>query len=164
MVSLEQVRSYLRQVLHLRESPHRTALAFAVGAFIAFSPTYGLHTLSVIFCTWAFRLNFIAVMAGSLINNPWTVVPILGATFWTGFSLLGTPEVPSLSWQALDLKSLYGHILPYLFPFLLGAIVLSVAGALISYPAVYWFISQYGARTAQQQVGQGRLPPGTSLR
>ena len=50
MLSLDQVRTALKQLLHLKESPHRTALAFAVGAFIAFSPTYGLHTLSVLFC------------------------------------------------------------------------------------------------------------------
>ena len=164
MVSLTQVRSYLGQVLHLRESPHRTALAFALGAFIAFSPTYGMHTLSVIFCTWAFRLNFIAVMTGSLINNPWTVVPILGATFWTGFWLLGTPQVASLTWHDLGLESLYRQILPYALPFLVGGIVLSFFSALVSYPAVYWFILQYRTRAARQQVGEGRLPPGTSLR
>src|SRR5437763_1004449 len=80
VVSLARIGSQLSQILHLHESPHRTALAFAVGAFIAFSPTYGLHTLSVAFCTWAFRLNCVALLAGSLINNPWTVLPIVGAT------------------------------------------------------------------------------------
>lgn len=164
MVSLAHVRSYLSQVLHLGESAHRIALAFAVGSFIAFTPTYGLHTLSVIFCTWFFRLNFIAVMAGSLINNPWTVVPILGATFWTGFWLLGTPPVASWNWHDLGLAALYRQILPYALPFLVGGIVLSFFSAIVSYPAVYWFISQYRARAAQQQVGEGRLPPGTSLR
>ncbi|MFB3071649.1 MAG: DUF2062 domain-containing protein, partial [Nitrospirales bacterium] len=49
MFSLASIRSQLTQVLHLQESPHRTALAFALGIFIAFSPTYGLHTLSAIF-------------------------------------------------------------------------------------------------------------------
>src|SRR5690349_2078083 len=53
-------RALLRQVLHLQESPQRTALAFAIGVFIAFSPAYGLHTAMVVVCTWLFGLNFVA--------------------------------------------------------------------------------------------------------
>ncbi|TKB87160.1 MAG: DUF2062 domain-containing protein, partial [Nitrospira sp.] len=40
---MADVRSLFRQVLHLDETPHRTALAFAIGSFIGFSPAYGLH-------------------------------------------------------------------------------------------------------------------------
>ncbi len=85
-------QSLLKQVLHLQESPHRTALAFAVGCGIAFCPLYGFHMVLVGLCTWAFRLNFVALLAGALINNPWTLVPILGATYWTGAFLLGRSE------------------------------------------------------------------------
>ena len=97
MTSLTDVRALFRQILHLRESPHRTALAFAVGVFIGFSPTYGLHMIMVAFCTWAFGLNFVALMAGAFLNNPWTLVPILGATFWTGARLLGETGLPSFN-------------------------------------------------------------------
>ena len=146
MLSLDRVRSHLTQILHLHESPHRTALAFATGVFIAFSPTYGLHTVMVLFCTWAFRLNFLALMAGALLNNPWTLVPILGATVWVGFQVLGLPSVPPFAWDDLSLNALYRQILPYLLPFVVGGLVLSVVAALLSYPVAYWFISRYRAR------------------
>ncbi|MDH5496837.1 MAG: DUF2062 domain-containing protein, partial [Nitrospira sp.] len=74
-------RALLRQVLHLQESPQRTALAFALGIFIAFSPAYGLHTAMVALCTWLFGLNFLALLAGAFVNNPWTIILILGATY-----------------------------------------------------------------------------------
>ena len=70
--SSRSFRALLRQVLHLRESPQRTAAAFALGVFIAFSPAYGLHTVMVVLCTWLFGLNFVALMAGAFLNNPWT--------------------------------------------------------------------------------------------
>src|SRR5215510_1144690 len=89
MAKLPSFRLLLKQVLHLQESPQRTALAFAIGVFIGFSPLYGLHTLMVFFCSWALRLNLLALMAGAFLNNPWTVVPILGATYWVGAFLLG---------------------------------------------------------------------------
>lgn len=49
MMPLAILKEKLRQILHLGESPQRTAMAFAVGIFIAFSPAYGLHTAGVFF-------------------------------------------------------------------------------------------------------------------
>jgi uncharacterized protein (DUF2062 family) len=159
MTSLAEIRSHLTRLLHLKESPHRTALAFAVGAFIAFSPTYGLHTLSVLFCAWAFRLNAVALMAGSLINNPWTVVPILGATLWTGVQVTGLPDVPSADWAGLSLTAFYEQVKPYAAPFFLGGFLLSTLGAALGYPLAYLTITAHRSR----RDGTAQLPPGTGL-
>lgn len=165
MFSIAQIRSHLTQMLHLNESPHRTALAFAVGVFIAFSPTYFFHTLSVVFCTWAFRLNFLALMTGALINNPWTILPILGATFWTGSALLGMPDTPPMTWSRLTFESLYTQALPYALPFFLGGFVLSCLGALAAYPIAYAMIARYRAgRHGRVDSEHERLPPSTHLR
>ena len=72
MISMESLRQRLTHVLHLQETPHRTALAFATGVFIAFAPHYLFHTVSAAFCGWMFRLNYAAIFLGSFINNPWT--------------------------------------------------------------------------------------------
>lgn len=161
MPSLSHIRSSLRQLLHLKESPHRTALAFAIGTFIAFSPTYGFHTLSVFFCAWAFRLNAVALMAGSLINNPWTLVPILGATLWTGVQLTGLSHIPSANWADLSMMAFYEQIKPYAAPFLLGGFVLSAIGAVVSYPVAYMAIT--AQRSRRTQTGTEQLPPETGL-
>jgi uncharacterized protein len=150
-------RSLLRQVLHLRESPRRTALAFALGVFIAFSPAYGLHTVMVVLCTWLFGLNFLALMAGAFINNPWTVVPILGATYWTGALLLGRTDIPSFDWHDLSFAAVYEQILPYAIPFALGGFALSIVGALLAYPAAYFFISKHRRRS--DPLAAEPLPP-----
>lgn len=136
-------RALLRQMLHLQESPQRTALAFALGVFIAFSPAYGLHTAMVVLCTWLFGLNFLALFTGALINNPWTIIPILGATYWTGALLLGRTDVPNFDWQDLSFSGIYQQVLPYAAPFILGGLVLSVLGALLSYPAAYLFFHKH---------------------
>jgi uncharacterized protein (DUF2062 family) len=133
----------LRQVLHLQESPQRTALAFAVGVFIAFSPAYGLHTAMAVLCTWLFGLNLIALLAGALVNNPWTIIPILGATYWTGALLLGRTDAPNFDWHDLSFSGIYEQVLPYAAPFILGGLVLSVLGALLSYPAAYLLVVKH---------------------
>ncbi|RMH06599.1 MAG: DUF2062 domain-containing protein [Nitrospirae bacterium] len=143
LLSRATLRTQLAQVLHLQESPHRTALAFAIGVFIAFSPTYGLHALTVVFCAWAFRLNFLALLLGSLINNPWTIAPILGCTMWTGFLILGMPPPPSLTWTNLSVHTLYTAIQPYIMPFVVGACTLSLLGAALAYPLAFFVVSRY---------------------
>ena len=143
MARLPSFRSLLKQVLHLRESPQRTALAFSIGVFIAFSPTYGLHTAMVLFCTWALGLNFLALMIGAFINNPWTIVPILGATYWVGALLLGRSDGPSFDWHDLSFTATYEQVMPYAVPFFLGGLVLSLLGAVLAYPLAYYFLAKH---------------------
>jgi uncharacterized protein (DUF2062 family) len=143
MAKIPSFRSLLKQVLHLRESPQRTALAFAIGVFIGFSPAYGLHTIMVFFCAWALRLNLLALMVGAFLNNPWTVVPILGATYWVGALLLGRSDSPSFDWHDVSFGAIYEQVMPYAVPFFLGGIVLSLLGAAVAYPLAYYFVAKH---------------------
>ncbi len=157
------LRARLTQLLHLQESPHRTALAFAVGVVIAFSPTYGLHTASVLFCAWAFRLNFLAVLTGSLINNPWTLLPIIGLTFWAGLEITNHPPV-AFTWDDMSLSSLYEQVSPYILPFVAGGVLLSVLGGALSYPLALLVISRYRAARLGSHRQEEPLPPVSHLR
>ena len=152
-------RALARQVLHLQESPQRTAVAFALGVFIAFSPAYGFHTILVVLSTWLFGLNMVALMAGAFLNNPWTVVPILGMTYWTGALLLGRTDTPTFSWHDLSFQGIYQQVLPYAVPFVIGGVALSVLGALLAYPAAYLLVAKY--RQASRPAEP--LPPSDPL-
>jgi uncharacterized protein len=162
MAKIPSFRSLLKQVLHLRESPQRTALAFAIGVFIGFSPAYGLHTVMVLFCTWALGLNFLALMVGAFLNNPWTVVPILGATYWVGALLLGRSESPSFDWHDLSFGAIYEQVMPYAMPFFLGGIVLSLLGAALAYPLAYYFVAKHRQSHPPDQTEP--LPPPEDVR
>ena len=157
---MASLRALLRQVLHLQESPHRTALAFAIGSAIAFCPFYGFHMALVGLCTWAFKLNFIALLAGALINNPWTIVPILGATYWTGAVLLGRSESPSFDWSELGFRAIYEQVMPYAVPFAVGGVVLSLIAALLSYPLALYLITKHRQNAASRVQP---LPPPNPL-
>ncbi len=143
MISLETIRAKIREALALHYTPHQTALAFSLGVFIAFSPTYGLHFASVVFVAWMFRLNFPALLVGSLTNNPWTVVPIVAATMWTGVCLVGMPNVPDFAWEHFSLHGLYEWVMPLLLPFTLGALTLGVFSALLAYPVGLLLATRY---------------------
>ena len=162
MRSSSRLRSLLRQVLHLQESPHRTALAFALGVLLTFSPPYGLHMLMAVFCAWAFRLNFVALLAGLCVNTPWTLVAVLGGTLWLGCILLGVPFPTALDWGDTSASAIFSQIKPYLLPFIVGGTVLSVAASLLAYPVAYWLITRYRER-AGGDARKAPLPPSTGL-
>lgn len=154
------LRQHATQILHLRESPRRTALAFALGVGIAFSPPYGLHTIMVFVCAWLFRLNFVALFGGALVNNPWTLAPILGLTFWTGFAITDQPPV-AFDWTALTLANFYDQVAPYLASFIAGGLALSALFGLLSYPLAYLAIRRYRARMKLSTMPESPLrPPG----
>src|SRR5215471_10003409 len=87
------LRSALRNLFNLDDPPERTALAFAIGAFIGFSPLLGLHTILAASISVVWRLNKVAVMTGSFLNNPWTMAPIVAASWAIGNMIIGSPPV-----------------------------------------------------------------------
>ncbi len=135
-----------RSLLALEGNPQVKAKAFAIGVFIAFSPTYGLHTITVILASWVFRLPFSIILLGSLVNNPWTFFPIYGSSYMVGRWLLSLfpkfyspPPFHLLAQQlrALTWKDWFTQA-PILifkegFPFVVGSLFLGVAMALGAY-------------------------------
>ena len=69
---------------------------------------------------------------------------------WTGFFLLGIQDIPDVSWSHLSITSLYETMLPFMLPFTLGALTLSMLGALLAYPLGLLLISWYRKQTAPQ--------------
>src|ERR1044072_6189876 len=103
LVSAVMYRKAFRNLLNLDDPPERIALAFAVGAFIGFSPLLGLHTILAAIVAVIWRLNKLAVFTGAYIQNPWTMAPIIVASWAIGRWFIDTPigELPVMSVHAL---------------------------------------------------------------
>ncbi len=138
-------RASFRRLLALDDPPERTALAFSIGVFIAFSPLLGLHTILATLVAFLFRFNKIAVYTGTFINNPFlTFVPIIIASYAIGAFVLGRPlRIPAQGLALLQEPHLFtGEYYRKLFreswyivwPFAIGSTVLSIVCSLIAYP------------------------------
>ncbi|MEJ7711403.1 MAG: DUF2062 domain-containing protein [Pyrinomonadaceae bacterium] len=153
-------RATIRRLLALNDPPERTALAFSIGIFIAFSPFLGLHTIMATALAFAFRFNKLAIYAGTFVNNPFlTLVPILLASYALGALLLGRPlglpdeglellKHPHLTDRAYW-RSLFGHSRDLLVPFAIGGMLLSVVCSLAAYPLTLRLLR---ARKGQQKT------------
>lgn len=154
------MKKYLRERLHeiikLDDPPQKLALAFAVGVFIAFSPWLGLHIISAIAIAWMFRLNKVVILTGSFVNNPWTIVPMYAFCLWFGVRITGgMSEVPDIAWSTLGFRDLFSVLLPFLWPFVAGTIVIGAVAAVLSYGIILWLIKRYRREEAELKPNCG---------
>ncbi|MCI0389883.1 MAG: DUF2062 domain-containing protein [Acidobacteria bacterium] len=138
-------RRAFRNLLNLDDPPERTALAFAIGVFIGFSPLLGFHTILVAIIAIMCRFNKLAIITGSLLSNPWTIAPIVAASWAIGRWFIGAPsiELPHFSISAMLTVQFWQVIAAQwrqLIPFAVGATIFSVASGVISYPLMLYFL------------------------
>ena len=137
-------RAKFRRLLALDDPPERTALAFSIGVFIAFSPFLGLHTITATLVAFLFRFNKIAIYTGTFLNNPLTLAPIIIGSYALGACVLGRPiRIPREGIELLKsphlftgeyYRQLFAHSWDVVEPFALGATLISVVCSLLAYP------------------------------
>src|SRR6478672_5060003 len=137
-------RAAFRRLLAIDDPPERTALAFSIGVFIAFTPFLGLHTILATLIAFIFRFNKVAIYTGTFVNNPpLTLVPIIIASYAVGALFLGRPlKIPPEGIELLKnphllTKDYYRQIFVQSFyivqPFALGGMVLAVVCSALAY-------------------------------
>ena len=160
------LRATVRRLLAIDDPPERTAFAFSLGVFIAFSPFLGLHTIMATVLAFAFHYNKIAIYAGTFVNNPFlTLVPILLASYAMGAIVLGLPlALPRESMMLLRHPHLFtGEWWERLFesgrrvllPYFIGGMMLSVVCSLAAYPLTLRFLR--AKQKLKEKIEQRRL-------
>jgi uncharacterized protein (DUF2062 family) len=142
---MKNISDRIRGIFHLNDSPKKLAAASAVGVFIGFSPTIGLHTISCLVLAWMFRLSKLVVFTtATVVSNPWTMVPLYGFCLWFGIKITGSMiDTPDIAWQSLTFSSAYHILRPYLWPFVAGTVVAGAVAAIVSYFFIYWAVVRY---------------------
>lgn len=150
-------RAAFRRLLAIDDPPERTAFAFSIGVFIAFSPFLGLHTLMATALAFLFRFNKIAIYTGTFVNNPFlTLVPIIIASYAIGAFILGRPlRIPDEGLELLKNPRIFsGDYYRQVFlqswnivwPFSIGGLALSVVCSLLAYPLTLRALRAYRGR------------------
>ena len=136
------------RLLHLHDTPRRTATAFALGVFFSFSPFLGLQIILSMALAFALGLNRLAVFAGLNANLPWIIAPWYAGTTIAAASVLGIAmpsdfrrDLSSLFSLGVFTRPFWDHagslIRPFLLPFLIGPTVGATVIGLAAYPAAY---------------------------
>jgi uncharacterized protein (DUF2062 family) len=146
------VRRWLDTLLHIEDTPERTAAAFALGVFFGFSPFLGLHTFLGVVFAFLLNLNRVAVLLGIYSNLPWVIGPYYAFVTMTAVRLSGRRPPPGFGARlgALFELSIFDgqfwhdlmHILrPLLWPYTIGSLIGAVTLAAVSYPLALGFVT-----------------------
>jgi uncharacterized protein (DUF2062 family) len=138
------IRKWLERLLHIDDTPPRTAAAFALGVFFGFSPFLGLHTLLAVAFAFLLNLNRVAVLLGVYSNLPWFLGPYYAIATMVG-ARLTRHRIPRGSgaqlrmlfelsmWQAEFWHRLLRIVRPLAWPYFVGSMI----GALLLAAAAY---------------------------
>ena len=146
------IRRWLDTLLHVADTPERTAAAFAMGVFFGFSPFLGFHTLLAIIIAFLFDLNRVAALLGVYSNLPWVIAPYYAIVTMIGAKIIGhkPPEGFNAQLAALfELSVFHGEfwhrlitiLKPLLWPYTVGSMLGAIVMAAIAYPLALGFVT-----------------------
>lgn len=132
------LRDKLREILVIKDTPHRIAIAFAAGVFLGMSPLLGLHTILGFTVAWIFKLNKLVTITGVYVTNPWTIVPIYTFSTWFGAKCLGLKQIiPDIDWHNATMSYFLEEMQHLLWPFIIGTTIIGIFSAVISYYIIH---------------------------
>jgi len=146
------IRRWLDALLHVDDTPERTAAAFALGVLCGFSPFLGFHTILAVVLAFFLNLNRVAVLLGVYSNLPWIIAPYYASVTLAGAKITGHRPPPGFQSQIVSLfdLSLYHEefwqrlitiLKPLLVPYFVGSMVAAIVLAAIAYPLALAFVT-----------------------
>ena len=128
------MRRWLDALLHIDDTPPRTAAAFALGVFLGFSPFLGLHTLLALILAFLLDFNRVAVLLGVYSNLPWIIAPYYAFVTMAGATITRHPIPPGFRSQLVSLfelslmhaafwQRLAVTMRPLLWPYVVGSLL-----------------------------------------
>jgi uncharacterized protein (DUF2062 family) len=163
-------RRWLGQLLHIADTPERTAAAFALGVFFGFSPLLGLHTILGVVFAFLLNLNRVAVLLGVYSNLPWIIGPYYAfATMVVGAPITRHKIPPGFKSQVAALFDLsiyqgqFWHQLvtilkPWIWPYTVGSTIGAIVLGGLAYPLALAFVTS--RRRIQDLIHHERAPRG----
>jgi uncharacterized protein (DUF2062 family) len=145
------IRRWLEKLLHVTDTPERTAAAFALGVFFGFSPFIGLHTVLALAFAFFLNLNRVAVLLGVYSNLPWFLGPYYAIATMVGAQLTGRriPRGSLAHFRRLFELSMFQQefwhrlfvlMRPLAWPYLVGSTIGAVLLAAAAYHVARAFI------------------------
>ena len=160
---MRSFKDLIKQLLHIEDSPERTALAYALGIFLGFSPFLGLHTIGGVVVAFLFRMNRVAVLLGVWTNLPWWIIPYYTVATWVGMKVIGFQIDPAVLAEIFRLGLNEGFIQSdfwnrlasqsdLLLAFGVGSLILGTMLSFIAYPLSLRWIKFYRSRRKQDSL------------
>ena len=147
------LRTLLRTILMLDDTPHSIALGTAIGMFVGMTPTVGVQMVIVLCIAFLtrpfFRFNRVAAVLTVYVTNPLTIVPVYWFNYCVGTLFIEQTVTYERFSSILEYHSFkewtatVSHLLSDVgMPLLTGSLIVALICSLATYPAMIWLIQR----------------------
>ena len=124
-LSWKNIKSFIdRNIIHSPESNARIASAIGFGVFMGVMPIWGYQMICAFALAHILKLNKVITLVAANISLPPLIPFIIFGGYWTGCKLLDQPVI--ISFQQIDMTSIGGILVQYIFGSIIFGIVLAV--------------------------------------
>jgi uncharacterized protein len=161
-------RSVVKWMVRLRRSPRAIAGGFALGTFVAFTPTIGVQFAIVLFLGTLLNMNRPAALVTIWITNVATMAPIYTFNYWVGSLICSGPSTGHVyrvfadlaaqmmrmnGWEMLEqFKVLMSLSWEIIIPLTIGSIIVGLVAALIVYVASFAMLRYLLIRKLRKRI------------
>jgi uncharacterized protein len=145
----------------LKATPHAIALGFAVGAFWAVTPFFGVHVALAVAIAWFLGGSMVAAILGTFLGNPLTYPLFWYTTYEMGTLMLGSDAERPGDLPATLAEGSLAQLWPIIKPMSLGAIPIGIAVAVLCYFVVKPIVEAYQERRRRERELREREALGT---
>lgn len=149
-------RYYYLRLMRQHGSPEYVAAGLALGVLVGFLVPPGLQILILLLLALGLRFGKIAAILGTMVTNPFTYVPIYTFQVYVGTRLTGRAVRLHVPAGYEDFAAMLGNLRQYgdlLLAWIVGALVIGVPAAILSYYASKALVVEY-RRLKQQRMAQ----------
>jgi len=168
-----KIRPVLRWAIRLRSTPKGIAGGFALGIFLAFTPTIGFQIVLAIIFAPMLNLNQPAAIIGACVTNPVTIPVIFTFNYWLGSLIWPGPSVSDVSrhlidltariakldiWEITDQLTAVLQLGPDIIaPLLVGSLIAGALSAGLSYVILLRMLEAFFARRARRKNAKSTI-------
>ena len=144
------IRSWIRSLLKVRDTPEALARGLAVGFFFGVSFFWGLQIALAVLASYLLRGNKVLAAAMTAISNPLTTLPLYSLCYLVGHLLVGGEDALPDFDQVHDLQGFFALGPHFFVTMLVGTTLVGAAGAI----AVYFFANRLLAALRRWHAGR----------
>lgn len=161
-------RPAIKWLVRLRRSPRAIAGGFALGTFIACTPTIGVQFAIVLLLATMLNLNRAAALVTIWITNVATMAPIYTFNYWVGSLFWHGPSTAEVyrvfanlagqlfamdGWAVIEqFKTVLGLSREIIIPLIIGSIIVGLIAALVVYAASFAVLGFLIKKRQQKQI------------
>ena len=161
-------RAVFKWLVRLRRSPRAVAGGFALGVFLAFTPTIGFQLVLAVFLATVLNLNRPAAMLTVWITNVATMAPIYTFNYWVGslflpgppvaevyqtFAAIGAQLVKMDFWEiGTQFETMLGLSGAMALPLVIGSVLVGLVAAALTYLGSFALISMLLSRRHKKEL------------